>query len=213
MTYTYPGKLITIEGIDGAGKSSLVESLKSYLEDCGYEVLTTREPGGSQLGKAIRSLIQERTCPISDRAEFLLFAADRAQHIQEVIIPALTRGAIVISDRLADSSLAYQGYGRGLDQAFINHVNQWALSGITPDLTIYLKIDYATARQRMRIRAEKATAIEQEKEVFFNRVIAGFNAIFSERSAAFIVDARVSQDEITHKVIEHMNHFLFHREL
>src|ERR1700730_16197149 len=128
------GMLIVIEGIDGAGKSTLAKSLADILTTQGNTVLLTKEPGGSQLGKQLRTILQNQPIPITPIAEYLLFAADRAQHIEQVVKPALERGAIVISDRMGDSSLAYQGYGRGIDKNNIRTVNQWAMQGLTPDL-------------------------------------------------------------------------------
>ena len=115
-----------------------------------YDVLLTKEPGATALGQHLRSLLQQRTSPICPQAEFLLFAADRAQHVTEVVLPALHSGKIVISDRMADSSRAYQEFGRGLESSWIKSINQWTMQGLEPDLTLYLKIDYATAFTRLK---------------------------------------------------------------
>src|SRR5690348_7272425 len=119
MAHQFPGMLITIEGIDGAGKSSLIQHLIPLLTPLVPAIKATKEPGGSQLGVELRRLLQYPTTPIAPRAEYLLFAADRAQHFHDVVIPALKEGALVISDRMSDSSLAYQGYGRGHDLTII----------------------------------------------------------------------------------------------
>ena len=132
------GLLITIEGIDGSGKSTLAKNLTTYLQR-EYETVLTKEPGGSALGKQLRTLLQTQPVPITPLAEYLLFAADRAQHFHEVIIPNLKKGRIIISDRMADSSIVYQGYGRGLDREKIKYVNQWAMQGVQPDITFYVQ--------------------------------------------------------------------------
>jgi dTMP kinase len=117
------------------------------------------------------------------------FAADRAQHFHEIVIPALKKGSVVISDRMGDSSLAYQGYGRGHDYTIIQIINQWTMHGIKPDLTIYLKIPVALAYERMRIRNTKPTIFEQEKQEFLERVARGFDHIFANRSDVLTLDA------------------------
>lgn len=133
------GLLIAVEGIDGSGKSTLAHHLFTWLsKQCTTTVIKTREPGGSPLGAHLRTIIQESNISLSHKAEFLLFAADRAQHFQEIIIPHLNQGHVVISDRLADSSVVYQGYGRGLDIAMIKSINSWAMNNRTADLTLFV---------------------------------------------------------------------------
>lgn len=195
------GFLISIEGIDGSGKSTLSRVLKELLESQNYSVILTKEPGGTPLGLQIRNFLQNRTFDICDKAEFLLFASDRAQHMAQKIAPALQNGQIVISDRMGDSSLAYQGFGRGLDKEFINQVNIWAMCNRVPDLTIYLRIDYQIAFERFK-RREQTTAFEQEKSEFFKRVIEGFETIFRDRketlgdNSVIIVDASQSFEQV-----------------
>lgn len=198
------GFLIAIEGIDGAGKSSLARSVAQHLKKLALPVLLTKEPGGTELGAAIRSLLQIRTVPISERAEFLLFAADRAQHFAQVVIPALKSGTLVISDRLADSSLAYQGYGRGLDREFIKQVNNWAMQNCTPDLIFYIRIDYKTALERIITRCEQKTAFEEEQAAFFQRVLAGFDEIYQDRSNVIILDGHSSLEKISSIATAHI---------
>lgn len=189
MNNHMPGILITIEGIDGAGKSSLVQALGPLFATQFPRVITTKEPGGSALGIELRALLQYQEMPIAPRAEYLLFAADRAQHFHEVIIPGLKEGALIISDRMADSSLAYQGYGRGHDYTILEIVNQWSMHGIKPDLTLYLKIPIHVAYERLRARAAHPTIFEQEKQEFLERVARGFDRIFAQRSNVFTIDA------------------------
>lgn len=204
------GILITIEGIDGCGKSSAARVLANALTGFNRptEVLLTKEPGATELGKHLRTLLHQRTFDISPRAEFLLFAADRAQHIQQVVLPALNAGKIVISDRMADSSRAYQGFGRELGDEWIKLINGWAMQGITPDLTLYLKTDYATASARLQKRNEQATAIEQEEAAFFDRIIVGFETIFKERSSVITINAAEPEEKVHRAMIEHVNHFI-----
>jgi dTMP kinase len=195
-TREYPGFLLTLEGIDGSGKSSLGRSLAHELEKRHYPVLLTHEPGATSLGQNLRTLLQTRSYNISAQAEFLLFAADRAQHAQEILIPALQAGALVISDRFADSSLAYQGYGRGLDLQFIARVNAWALQALTPDLTLYLQLDYKTALERLQKRNLALTAFEQEKVDFFKRVITGFQEILHSKPHVVTLDATAPLEQV-----------------
>lgn len=188
--------LICIEGIDGSGKSTLAQRLAQLLQNEGHIVVLTKEPGGSALGKQLRTILQTQPMPINPISEFLLFAADRAQHVQEVIKPALAQGAIVITDRMGDSSLVYQGYGRGIDTAMIKKVNEWALQGITPDLTLYVKIDGVTAAQRIQKRGT-LSAFEKEQKEFVDRLITGFNELYRDRSDVIILDGTQTPDNIT----------------
>jgi len=200
------GFLLTLEGIDGSGKSSLAHYLAHELEKRSYPVLLTHEPGATSLGQNLRSLLHTRNYTISAQAEFLLFAADRAQHVQEILLPALQAGKLVISDRFADSSLAYQGYGRGLDIKFIACVNAWALQTITPNLTLYLQLDYQTALERLQKRNLALTAFEQEKADFFKRVIAGFEEIFHTAphgiSPVITIDAAAPIEQVHKQALE-----------
>ena len=183
------GFLLSIEGIDGAGKSSLLTELTSQLHKK-FNVLCTKEPGGTPLGKEIRALLQyPKSGPIAPQAEFLLFAADRAHHFTTLVLPALMQGSLVISDRMADSAVAYQGYGRGLDISCIAAVNSWAMQGRKPDLTIYLQLDYRQAQERITQRNDQLTAFEQEKASFFARVLEGFEKMYHNRADVLTLDA------------------------
>lgn len=208
MAHQYPGTLITIEGIDGAGKSSLIKGLAPLLEAVGKKVITTKEPGGSQLGVELRKLLQYQTIPIARRAEYLLFAADRAQHFQDVVIPALKEGALIISDRMGDSSLAYQGFGRGHDLTMIKIINQWTMQGIEPDLVIYLKIPVATAYERMQQRGEQKTVFEAEKREFLERVARGFDQIVTGRSNVYTVDGLQNPETVATQTYEYIKQWL-----
>jgi dTMP kinase len=199
---TFNGLLITLEGIDGSGKSTLAKSLHAALKKNNIPVILTREPGGSDLGKHLRVMLQERLVPLCPKAEYLLFAADRAQHMHDVIIPNLQEHMIIISDRMADSSLVYQGYGRGLDLDFIEMVNAWSMNGIKPQLTFYLKISPEQARKRLEIRSEKLTIFEQEIDSFRERLVKGFETVFAKRTNVITLDAMLPIEELTQKALD-----------
>ena len=188
--------LICIEGIDGSGKSTLAKQLAASLTKEGRQVVLTKEPGGSQLGRQLRPILQTQPMPINPISEFLLFAADRAQHVVEVIKPALAAGKIVITDRMGDSSVVYQGYGRGIDIKAIKQVNAWALQGIKPDVTLYVSIDSATAAMRIQQRTA-LTAFEKEQVDFVERLIAGFTELYHARTDVITIDGMQSPEKVT----------------
>lgn len=189
------GILISIEGIDGSGKSTLAQSLAQTMSTI-TSTLLTKEPGDTPLGQQIRTLVQEKKEPICPISEYLLFAADRAQHFEQVVLPALNRNELVISDRLADSSLAYQGFGRGLDQHMIQTINDWAMKQRHPDITIYVHVSPDLAYERIIKRQEKLTAFEQEKKDFMKKVVEGFETIFSKRSNVWYISGNQSPEEV-----------------
>lgn len=215
MAHHYPGILITIEGIDGAGKSSLIKNVQPkllpLLDAAGKKLVATKEPGGSNLGVELRKLLQYQTIPIAPRAEYLLFAADRAQHFQDVIIPALKEGALIISDRMGDSSLAYQGFGRGHDLTMIKIINQWTMQGIEPDLVIYLKIPVTAAYERMQQRGEQKTVFEAEKRDFLERVARGFDQVLAGRSNVVIIDGMQDPETVLAQTYEYIQTWLSNR--
>ncbi len=211
MAHQFTGVLITVEGIDGAGKSSLVERLGALLRQSGTIVVTTKEPGGSKLGLILRQMLQYQEVPIAPRAEYLLFAADRAQHFKEVVIPSLQAGSLVISDRMSDSSLAYQGFGRGHDLTMIKIINQWSMQGIEPNLTIYLKIPVDCAYERMQDRGIEKSVFESEKKEFLERVARGFDQIFATRSNVITIDAARDQDTVVQETFERVYAWLAQR--
>lgn len=196
------GFLLVLEGVDGSGKTTLMERLVIVLRAKGYDVLATKEPGGTPFGKEIRHLVQHSPTKLVPEAEFLLFAADRAHHIKTVIQPALSKGMIVISDRMADSSMAYQGYGRALDRSMIASVNTWVMQGVEPDLILYVKVDWHIAWERIYKRGETLTKFEQEKKDFFERVAAGFDEIFAHKPNGSILDGAQDQDTLFEQALE-----------
>ena len=194
------GLLVTVEGIDGTGKSSLCANLgKALLQN--YSVVVTKEPGATPLGKGLRTTLLQKDVPVCDKAEFLLFATDRAQHSCQVVLPNLAQGAIVISDRMADSSLVYQGYGRNLDIDMVNTINKWAMNDRQPDLVLYLRLPANVAYQRMKERDIPLNSFEKEAE-FMHRLTEGFDTLVAPRDTVVTLDAQLPQKELTQKALE-----------
>lgn len=164
-----PGRLITIEGIDGSGKSTLARLLVPELERRGKPVWLLREPGGVTTSEAIRRLVTDPALRVGARTEALLYAASRAQLVEELLAPALAAGEWLLLDRFVDSSLAYQGGGRGLGIETVREMNAAATQGIAPDRTLLLDLDAVTARQRARGRDRDADRLEREDDRFFER--------------------------------------------
>jgi len=171
------GFFISFEGIDKSGKSTQAEMLAKHLQSKGHEVVFTYEPGATELGKEIRHLVLtwKPHGVVDPTAEMFLFAADRAQHVSEVVKPALAKNKIVITDRYIDSTLAYQGYGRGLDLDQLTSTQQVATGGLLPDMTIWVDVDLETARARFG--KEKADRLESENDGLFERVSAGYEKL------------------------------------
>ena len=201
------GRFITFEGGEGCGKSTQVVRLASALEERGLKVLLTREPGGTRLSELIRTLLKdEAEDPPVDRAELLLFLAARAQLVRNVIAPALEVGTWVVSDRFSDSTVAYQGYGRGLPVDFVRQANDFACEGLRPDLTFLLDLDPATAERRMRGREAatntSADRIERAGSGFHARLRRGFLDLAAADAPRFsVVDASKSPDEVAGVVL------------
>jgi dTMP kinase len=191
------GVFITLEGGDGVGKSTQSALLRSWLEEQGREVVLTREPGGSELGVEIREMVLHRRGHIAPRAEALLYAADRAHHVETVVRPALDRDAVVLQDRYLDSSVAYQGAGRVLDAGEIRELSLWAAEGLLPDLTVLLDLDQASARMRLDAARTRFDRLESERGEFHERVRRAFLTLAEAEPERFlVVDAALSRDEI-----------------
>ena len=195
----HKGYLIVIEGIDGSGKSTLARHLAQQLEQKNQAALLTKEPGGSPLGKSLRTILQTQEEPLCPAAEFLLFAADRAQHFEHIIIPALQQGITVISDRGADSSLAYQGYGYNLDRTMIANVNRWVMHGIEPDLVFFVKLDVAIAQARLAKRNLGLTSFEKRDRLFWQQTAQGFETIFATRTNVVTLDGMLDEQTLMHQ--------------
>ena len=188
MLHIPHGYLIALEGIDGCGKTTLCRRLAQLLSEKEVSVVTTREPGQTALGTKIRSVIQERSMPICPQAEYLLFATNRAQHFHEFIMPQLAEHKVVISDRLFDSSLVYQGYARGLDLDMLHTVNRWVTQGRMPDLVIYVRLEPALAAERIKKRGDVATSYERESAAFINKLFQGYEQLVAPRADVLVVD-------------------------
>lgn len=195
------GIFITFEGGDGSGKTSQINLLKKYFEDKGKEVVISREPGGTQIGEKIRTIILDvNNSEMSDITEALLYAAARAQHVHEVIQPALEMGKVVICDRYVDSSVVYQGYARNLGIDKVTQINDIAINGLKPDKTFYLDLEASIGLNRKKNQAE-LDRLEIEKLEFHERVIQGYRNLANKYKDRIIqVDATLSVDEI-HEII------------
>lgn len=188
------GRFVTIEGIEGSGKSTQAAILAEALRLRGDQVLVTREPGGTRAGEFIRAIFLDSNISLVPTAELLLVLADRAQHARQKLRAALEAGQIVISDRYSDSTIAYQGYGRGLDLKLVHELNQFASDGVTPDLTIVLdcppEVGLARTRQRAESAARAQDRFEGEQIEFHRRVREGFRAIaHNEPSRVVLLDS------------------------
>jgi dTMP kinase len=197
------GRFITFEGPEGSGKTTQAARLSERLRAGGLTVTHTREPGGTRTGEAIREILQHDAAgePLCVQAEVLLFAASRAQLVQNVILPALERGEWVVSDRFVDSTTAYQGYGRGLDVEILLSINAFAAGDARPDLTLLLDLDVEAGLRRMHARnaADRRgqDRIEREAVAFHRRVSAGYLALAKRWPERFrIVDAAREQDAV-----------------
>lgn len=202
------GKFITFEGGEGCGKSTHIKLLAAELERRGVKVLLTREPGGTRLAELIRGLVREEVeDPPVTRSEVLLFLAARAQVCAEVIKPALARGEWVLCDRFADSTFAYQGYGRGIDVNLLRHLNDFATEGLVPDLTILLDVPPEVSRKRLVERQAatdtKADRIEKAGDMFHVRLRHGFMEMARAEPNRFeVIDSSGDRDEVAAKIVK-----------
>lgn len=203
------GLFISIEGLDGSGKTTQVTHIKEYLESKNLNTLLLREPGGTSIGEKIREiLLDAENTEMDSIAEMLLYASSRAQIMAQKVIPALDSGTTVICDRFIDSSIAYQGYGRQLDINEVYAVNYTAIRHILPDLTFFLD-QHPNTSLRRRKEASKADRLENEKMEFHNRVYKGYKELCEKYPKRIIVlDASKSIEEIGEKITEQIDKFL-----
>ena len=187
---------ITVEGIEGCGKSTLIAGLSDRLRAPGKEIIVTMEPGGTPTGEAVRRIFLEPGTGIAPLTEALLINAARAQHVVERIEPALRRGALVLCDRFIDSTLAYQGYGRGLDLAFLRRLCDAATGGLTPDLTILLDLPVAISRMRVSSRLAGLDRMEALDDAFHARVRDGFLELAHDAPRFRTLDATRPPEEL-----------------
>lgn len=206
------GKFITFEGIDGSGKSTQLRLIADDLRFRGLTVLTTHEPGGTPLGRKLRETFLETDETVDPLAELLLFAADRAQHVNFLIKPALSEGKIVISDRYADATYAYQGAGRGFSRDIIGQIIDLATDGLKPDLTLFFDLSIATALSRTDIRSdsgEQKNRMDKEKSDFYERVRAAYLELAAGEPHRFrIIDAEKNVEEVHAEALKTISDFL-----
>ena len=198
------GKLISFEGSEGSGKSTQIAFLAGQLTELGYDVITVREPGGTEIGEQIRNIIvhNSKGDEMTPECELLLFAAARAQLVREVIAPALMRGAIVLSDRFLDSSTVYQGIARNLALGPVNHINHFAVGNVMPDLTLVLDVPTDVSLQRIRQRAsDLPDRMERENIDFYTKVREGYLLLAKELPERLVViDGGQSQTSIQKQI-------------
>jgi dTMP kinase len=202
-------RFITFEGGDGTGKTTQLKALESHLRDNGRSCISTREPGGTSLGKLIRQVLLEvGKQPIASPTELFLYLADRAQHVQEVILPAIDGGKVVLCDRYTDSTLAYQGYGRGIDLDLLRQLNEFANRGVKPDLTLLLDcpVELGLSRTTQRLSSADSARgredrFEREKVEFHEKVRAGFLTMARAEPERFrIIDASRSVAQVSFEI-------------
>lgn len=194
------GRFITLEGIDGAGKSSHLEAIASHLARYGAEVVRTREPGGTPLAEALRNLVLHTA--MDAMTETLLVFAARRDHLAAVIVPALARGATVLCDRFTDATFAYQGAGRGFDVSLLTALEQWVQQGLQPQLTLWFDLDPALARRRL-VEARVADRFEAQGPDFFERVRDGYrNRAAADPGRFARIDAAAERDAVSRQVID-----------
>ncbi|MCC7128600.1 MAG: dTMP kinase [Microbacteriaceae bacterium] len=200
---TARGVFITLEGGDGSGKSTQLEALVSWLEQQGRTVLTTREPGGTELGEELREIVLHSRGYITAKSEALIYAADRAHHIATKVRPALERGEVVVQDRYFDSSVAYQGVGRELGAEEVRRISLWAVDGLLPDLTILLDIDPEEGLARLPGSRTRFDRLEAELLEFHARVRNAYLELAAAEPERFLVlDATLPVEELAKRIQE-----------
>jgi dTMP kinase len=203
------GLFLTLEGGDGSGKSTQASLLERWLLERGRTVVRTREPGGTPVGVEIREIVLHHRGDIAPRAEALLYAADRAHHVGEVVRPAIARGEVVVQDRFIDSSVAYQGAGRVLDPAEIRSLSDWATEGLAPDLTVLLDLPWEVARARLDGARTRYDRLEAEAGEFHERVRRAYLDIAAAEPERFVVvDATLPVEEISARIRERVESLL-----
>lgn len=201
----HKGLFITFEGGEGCGKTTVIKNLESKLKEKNIDVLVTREPGGSLIAEQIRNIILDKANTMMDpRTEALLYAASRRQHLQEIVIPALEEGKIVISDRYLDSSLAYQGYARGIGMKEVYSINEFAISDTMPDITFFLDLKPELGLERIALhRSDEVNRLDLEKLSFHQKVYEAYHILAKEFPSRIItIDASQTVEEETNQILE-----------
>lgn len=200
MGNNFAGSLIVFEGLDGSGTTTQSKLLADYLTEKGYRVLEVEEPGGTALGRTVRDLLlEDHGMDIEPLSELFLYEVSRAQLVRERIIPELEEGSVIISDRFAVSSVAYQGHGRGIPIDVVKTLNDIALNGVKPDATIFLDIDLDERDKRSS--GQKPDRIEKEAREFYRRVREGYLEEIRSMDEAVLIDGTLPKDEISRKVV------------
>lgn len=196
------GFFITFEGGEGAGKSIQVEILASHLHEEGFEVVVSREPGGTRIGEQIRAITHStENVDLNPIAEAYLMAAARAQHVVQIIKPALDNGKVVLCDRFVDSSIAYQGYGRKLGPDIISKLNELAVDGAIPNLTLYLKVSPQVGHKRRNKSNKSADRLDLQQQEFYDRVEAGYEKVANDNQKRYvIIDASTSIESVAQEI-------------
>ncbi len=189
---------ITLEGSDGSGKTTQFRLLADYLRERGYDVITTREPGGTNIGEQVRDCLHDvRNKSMTSAAEVLLYSASRAQLVEEVIRPALAQNSIVVSDRYYDSTIAYQGYGRQLDIGALTGITEFATGGLKPDLTLLLEVDIMTGLSRRESGGVEMNRMDLQADAFYERVRVGYRTLVAaEPDRWVVIDANGSIEKV-----------------
>ena len=203
------GLFLTLEGVDGCGKSTQLCFLTEYLKQKGLDVLLTREPGGCAISEQVREiLLSPENKAMSAETEMLLYAAARTQHIAEKILPALEAGKVVLCDRYLDSSIAYQGYGRELGEARVRQINWYAIERCMPDATFLFLLEVDRSFERIRQGRESKDRLEQESRGFFDRVDFGFHALAQKEKRIRVIDAARSVEQVWAELREKVDEVL-----
>lgn len=202
------GKFIAFEGPDGSGKSTVLENVKKYLDEKKVDYIITREPGGTPIGEKIRDiLLHFETDSMNDRTEALLFAAARAQSVEEKIKKSLDAGKLVISDRYVLSSLAYQGYARNIGVENVRMINEFAIDGLMPKYTFFLDVDPVTVLKRKK-ESFKADRLESETNLFHEKVYEGYKKLIDSDDEYIIIDASKPLDEVIQDTLNNLKKIL-----
>ena len=202
------GKFITVEGSDGSGKTTFINSATEYLVKKGYKVITTREPGGTEFSEKVRELLFDSPNEIDAKTESLLFCVSRRDHIIKKIIPYVEEGYVVICDRFVDSSIAYQSYGRGLNKRDIININKYTTDGLEPDLTLYFSVDVEVGLSRTKCRDEN-NRMDNESLKFYKEVKRGYDELSNDyKERIKVIDANQSYEKVEEDAFKILEGFL-----